>query len=87
MRMYSFRDKAVELNRDGLARMVPDRRDDSRLAVACAAAAAFASAAAAAASAFDADELGRRVRYGLALEAWLLRVAAHLSFVQALPAC
>ena len=85
MRMYSFRDKAVELNKDGLARMVPDRRDDSRLAVACAAAAAFASAAAA--SAFDADELGRRVRYGLALEAWLLRVAAHLSFVQALPAC
>ena len=87
MRMYSFRDKAVEPNKDGLAlaRMVRDRRDDSRLAAACAAAAAYASAAAASASA--ADELGQRVRYGLALEAWLLRVAAHLSFAQALPAC
>ena len=74
MRMYSFRDKAVEPNKDGLAlaRMVRDRRDDSRLA---------------AASAFDADELGQRVRYGSALEAWLLRAAAQLSFVQALPAC
>ncbi len=85
MRMYSCRDKAVELNKDGMARMVPDKRDDSRLAAACAAAAAFASAVAA--SAFDADELGQRVRCGSALEAWLLRVAAQLSFVQALPAC